>query len=293
MTTLAILADIHGNVPALEAVLSDLETVEIDEVLVGGDLVGRGPQGTEVVRRIAGRSWPSVRGNHEDYLLDFRRRRVPDSWWHEDVWAASRWMEAELDEEAERWIAGLPLQLRSQTAPGLQLVHGTTSSNNRGLGPWTSTEALEQELVVAHGRVLVCAHTHRPMVRDTRRGIVVNVGSVGLPFNRDRRAQYALFHYSDGEWRVELRQVEYDVERALEIHHESGFAREGGITARLLAIELQEAAPFLVPFLAWCEAAGRTPEEAAVPEFLDLYDPDVPTGEFFRRLRATSKSAAG
>lgn len=293
MTTIAILADIHGNVPALDAVLADLDRVEPDEVLVGGDLVGRGPEGAEVVRRIAGRGWRSVRGNHEDYLLDFRRQRVPDSWWHEEVWAAARWMAADLDAESELWIAQLPLELEAESAPGLRLVHGTTSSNNRGLGPWTPDDTLEQELLVARRSLLVCAHTHRPMIRETRRGKVVNVGSVGLPFNRDRRAQYGLFRQAGGGWRVELRQVGYDLDRTLGVYRESGFLEQGGITARLLERELREAAPFLVPFLAWCEARGSAPDEQDLPSFLQAYDPDAPMGTFFHRLRALAGTRTG
>ncbi len=73
MHKIAVLADIHGNLPALEAVLADIDAQRPDEVLVGGDLVGRGPQGSAVVRCIRERGWRAVRGNHEDYLLGFRR----------------------------------------------------------------------------------------------------------------------------------------------------------------------------------------------------------------------------
>ena len=78
MTLIAVLADVHGNVPALEAVLDDIVAQRPDEVLVGGDLVGRGPCGKEVVLRLSELGWRGVRGNHEDYLLAFRHRRVPD-----------------------------------------------------------------------------------------------------------------------------------------------------------------------------------------------------------------------
>ena len=78
MSRVAIISDVHGNVPALEAVLEDLERRPVDEVIVGGDLVGRGPEGSKVVARIRATGWPNVRGNHEDYLLGFRRGRVPD-----------------------------------------------------------------------------------------------------------------------------------------------------------------------------------------------------------------------
>lgn len=80
MSRIAIIADIHANVPALEAVLADIETVGVDEVLVNGDLVGRGPSGSAVVDRIRELGWRSTRGNHEDYHLQFRREEVPEEW---------------------------------------------------------------------------------------------------------------------------------------------------------------------------------------------------------------------
>jgi hypothetical protein len=114
--------------------------------------------------------------------------------------------------------------------------------------------------------------------------MVVNVGSVGLPFNRDRRAQYALFEPSGEGWRVELRQVDYDLERTFEVYDRTGFLAEGGVTARLLRMELQEAVPILVPFLAWSERRGVEPAEAELDAFFELYTPGEPLGGFWEKL---------
>ena len=284
--TIAVLADVHGNMPALEAVLADLERQRPDEVLVGGDLVGRGPQGSRVVARIRAAGWRTIRGNHEDYLLDFRRRRVPERWWRQRRWAASRWMAAELSPADVEWIEGLPETLRSAVEPALLLVHGTPESANAGLGPWTDDDELRRHLSATGAEVLVCGHTHRPMDRRLPEGRVINVGSVGLPFNRDRRAQYALFRRRAGGWEVEPRQVEYDLRETLEIYGRSGFLAEGGITAELLKLELEHSTAFLVPFLKWAELAGRRPDRDALGDFLELYDPDLPMHEQIRRLAA-------
>lgn len=288
MPKIAVISDIHGNVPALEAVIEDLARVEPDEVLVGGDLVGRGPQGTEVVRRIAELGWRTIRGNHEEYLLEFRRGEVPSSWLHAEEWSAARWMASELEEEEAGWIGALPFSLASEIAPGLRLVHGTPRSTREGIGPWLSDRRLGEHLAEVDEPLLVCAHTHRPLHREVDGGLVVNVGSVGLPFNGDRRAQYALFEpgepgTGDG-WRVELRQVPYDRERTLRIYEESGFLTHGGVTARLLCMELEHAAPVLVPFLKWAEWLGTAPAEAEIDAFLEFYSPGEPLGPFFERL---------
>jgi predicted phosphodiesterase len=275
---IAVLADVHGNVPALEAVLEDLSGQAVDEVLVGGDLVGRGPEGGAVVRRIRDLGWPCVRGNHENYLLGFRLGEVPAPWLHLDEWGASRWMAAELDDADVRYLAGLPLHLTARSAPGLRLVHGTPRSNNEGLGPWSTDEELEAHLAGVAESLLVCAHTHRPMYRRLERGLVVNVGAVGLPFNRDRRAQYAILRCEDGAWRAEFRQVDYDVERTLDAYERTGFLAAGGATAQLLRLELLHAAPYLVPFNKWTVARGLRAEPAQLATFLEAYDPDEPFG---------------
>ncbi len=283
---IAVLADIHGNMPALRAVLEDVDRQEPDEVLVAGDLVGRGPEGSRVVATIAERGWRCLRGNHEDYLLAFVHREVPAEWWHEGEWAASRWMAAELEPSAVRFIEELPFELRPESAGGLLLVHGSPRSNNDGLGPWTSDEKLVRHLEAIDEDLLVCGHTHRPMIRSVRNGRVVNPGAVGLPFNHDQRAQYGIFHHDKAGWRVELRRVPYDIGEVLRIYETSGFQEAGGVTAELLRLEVRRAAPFLVPFIRWARLLGSKPDSEQVPEFLDFYDPDEPLHDFFIRLES-------
>jgi predicted phosphodiesterase len=282
--TIAVLADVHGNMPALEAVLADIEHQRPDEVLVGGDLVGRGPQGSRVVAAIRDVGWPTIRGNHEDYLLDFRHRQVPQEWWHQRRWAASRWMAAELSDADVHWIGRLPTSLYSTAEPGLLLVHGTPESANAGLGPWTGDGELRRHLAAVDAEVLICGHTHRPMDRRLPEGRVVNVGSVGLTFNRDPRAQYALFHRDGDDWRVEPRQIDYDRRKTFEIYERSGFLGAGGITAQLLRLELEESTAYLSPFLKWIEITDRRPDRESLAAFLAGYDPDLPMHEQLRRL---------
>lgn len=281
---IAILADLHGNVPATDAVLADLARQGADEVLVGGDLVGRGPQGSAVVQRIRATGWRSVRGNHEDYMLDFRAGRVPADWLFTAEWSAARWMASELSPEEAEYIGALPFSLTSAVAPGLRLVHGSPRSAHEGIGSWTSERDLTAHLALVEEGLLVCAHTHRPMVRRLPGGMVVNVGSVGLPFNGDTRAQYALFERTAGGWEVELRGVAYDLAETLEIYESSGFLAAGGATARLLKLELENARPFLVPFLKWAEAREVRPEPERIPDFLDFFHPEEPLHTFFDRL---------
>jgi predicted phosphodiesterase len=291
---IAVISDIHGNVPALEAVVADIAAQQVDEVLVGGDLVGRGPQGSEVVQQIVAQGWPCIRGNHEDYLLQFRRHQIPDGWLEADEWSASRWMAAELTDTDVAYIDSLPFSITSQLEPRLRLVHGSPRSNNEGLGPWSSDKEIEKHFESVAEPVLVCAHTHRPLEHYFDKGMVINVGSVGLPFNGDRRAQYAIFHIDGPDLEVEFRQVDYDLDDTLAIYESTGFLEQGGVTARLLRMELENAQPFLVPFLYWAKTLDISPSASQIDEFRRVYDPEESIERFVCRLKgAATRSDAG
>ena len=287
MNRIAILSDIHANLFALRAVHEDLERLQPDEILVGGDLVGRGPQGDDVVKYVTKHGWPSVRGNHEDYLLNFHHRRVPASWWQDPVWSASRWMVSELSATSLAIIESLAMELRPERDGGILLVHGTPRSNQEGFGSWTAPEVLDEIAeMMRPGEMLVGAHTHRPIELE-RGGIrLVNTGSVGLPFNGDWRAQYVIITtHGDGTRSVEFRQVEYDREAFLRHYKTSGFYDKGGITSAMLYQEILHARPFLVPYLRWCEAMNKNLCLATTEEFLELYDCNMTMAELVEQFR--------
>ena len=292
MARVAILSDIHGNVPALEAALADLGRQQPDEVLVGGDLVGRGPEGSRVVAIIREYGWRTIRGNHEDYLLAFRKGEIPESWRRDEVWSAARWMADELTDEDIRYLDRLPGNLCSRQLPQVRLVHGTPRANTEGIGPWSSDRSMCRHLDSIHESVLVCAHTHRPLERSFPDGQVVNVGSVGLPFNRDPRAQYVVLHAEGDIVRVEFRRVDYDRARILSIYETSGFLEAGGVTSRLLLMEIRDAVPYLVPFLSWTASQDIPQTLQAIDDFLAVYNPDR-QWEFFRNLTTEPRTAPG
>lgn len=285
MTRIAVISDIHANPFALDAVVEDIDRRDIDEILVGGDLVGRGPLGSAVIERVAENQWACVRGNHEDYLINFWKEDVPPQWLVTDQWAASRWMAAELDQEHIEYIDALPFTVSSSLEPTLRLFHGSPDSHSDGIGDWTSDQKLERHWDAIDEHVLACAHTHRPLVRQVRGGLIVNVGSVGLPFNGDPRAQYAIFEHQAGDWDVDFIGVDYDRGALLDAYESTGFLEQGDVTALLLKMEVEHARPFLVPFLKWTEFTGRTADRDQVEPFLDIYDPECSMKEFFELLQ--------
>lgn len=284
MSRIAVIADIHANVPALEAVLADIEQLQVDEVLVNGDLVGRGPLGSRVVERIGELGLRSTRGNHEDYHLQFRRGEVPEEWLTSPEWSCARWMAAELGADHAEYIDALPFTLTSELEPQLRLFHGSPRSHSEGIGGWTGDEALREHLASIDEAVLVVAHTHRPLQRHIDDRLVVNVGSVGMPFNGDARAQYVVFEGSGTDFEVAFRQVDYDRGEIYRLYEETGFLEAGNATAHLLRVEIETARPHLVPFLQWSKANETPATIDHLDDFLAVFDPNTSMADFARTI---------
>ncbi|MBI5842337.1 MAG: metallophosphoesterase [Chloroflexi bacterium] len=127
MTTLAILSDIHGNLPALEAVLSDLKNCDVDQVIVAGDVINFGPFSRKTAEIVIEKGWPVIRGNNEFFLLDYKTPRASAEWDDSIQFAPTAWLDQQFDQELKSRIACWPdtINLRFKDAPPIQVFHGT------------------------------------------------------------------------------------------------------------------------------------------------------------------------
>lgn len=230
---LAVVSDIHGNLPALDAVIDDIDRAAVDRVVNLGDIVSGPLWPAETAARLMALAWPTIRGNHERQLLAGGT-----------LGAADAFARAALPPEALAWLAALPATL----ALGAEVFccHGTPTndlhylldtvtpdhagSHAPGVRAATRAEAAARAGAVlagvAHG-VILCGHTHHPRalrLDDAR--LLINPGSVGLqayddlhPFahvieNGSPHARYALLTRRPQGWQVEYRAVPYDHEAA-------------------------------------------------------------------------------
>ena len=256
---LAVLADIHGNLPALEAVLADVQQHNVNGIIVAGDLIGCGPQPVEVVRLLRSLDGLMIRGNHENYFLAYDAGDVPDGWRVSYQWAVMRWSYLCLDRETLDFITSLPEQLvvaLDGTTP-IRVIHGSPGDSSGRLFPdrdpvsmsWFRKAGflppgrdpvkLELALVGVNEPVLVCGHTHIPWRQEQSGRLVLNPGAVSTSLNSDVRAQYALLTWQDDHWQAEHQAVPYDLDQVRAAFRESGLLAEGGAFARacLLSIE--------------------------------------------------------
>jgi putative phosphoesterase len=201
----AIFSDIHANLPALHAVLADIEAEGIAELYCGGDLVGYGPHPNEVCALIAERAIPTIYGNY-DYAIARDEHDCGCAYvtQHDrDLGQESvEWTLANTDVVAKAFMRALPFDLRFRIgAADVHLVHGSPRKVNEYLFEDKPLSLYERLAAAEDAQVLVFGHTHKPW-HDVRGGVLfVNSGSVGKPKDGDPRAGW-----------LELRAVERDVE---------------------------------------------------------------------------------
>jgi len=200
---LALLYDVHGNLAALEAVLADARNRGADRWLLGGDYALFGPEPEPTVarlRELEGATW--IRGNGERWTA--HPADAPDNPVVPDAIRACR---AALGEALVDELGALPEDV---VLHGTRYVHGSPLSDVESFAP-DSGEEDEKLLAGAREARIVFGHTHLPFRRRSAAGgaELVNPGSVGMPFDGDRRAAYALVG-AGGE--VEHRRVEYDAD---------------------------------------------------------------------------------
>ncbi|TKJ31795.1 MAG: hypothetical protein CEE40_00255 [Chloroflexi bacterium B3_Chlor] len=236
---IAVLADVHGNLPALAAVLSHLEAQGgAEEIWVLGDLTVFCPYPLQVLERLT--ALPRVRflqGNTDRYLVTGERpRKIADD---EAQWEGMatlleerdgnfRWTFERLDYRWYAFLRDLPYLQRSDVADYGAILGAHASFVSDELGVWAATTngELRDLLGGIDARLLLCGHTHHQLERSLGQTSVVNPGSVGLPLDGDQRAAYAILDLEGGDCQVALHRVDYDVDEVIarleEVGHPAG-----------------------------------------------------------------------
>jgi putative phosphoesterase len=219
----AALYDIHGNLPALEAVLAEVERERVDAIVVGGDIASGPPQPREVVELV--RSLPNahcIRGN-ADRLRD--RENAGEE--------GLEWLLSQLDEERIDWLEGLPF---SVVLDDTLYVHSNPRDDTTMVTELTTDEKLAGLLEGVEQRRVVAGHTHMQLERRVGETLFVNAGSVGWPYEGTPGSYWAIL--DEG---VELRHTDYDRERAAELVRASGHPRAEEIAAENILVSAPRA----------------------------------------------------
>jgi predicted phosphodiesterase len=236
---LVLFSDVHANLPAMEAVLADLDRREPDTPRYHlGDLVGYAPWPNEVVTLLAARGIPGVGGNYDSTVATGYKHcgcQYEDPRQEALSHVSYGWTLAHVTAETKRWLGALPFRLDLRplgghvAGPTVILVHGNPVLNTFY---WTDDRGDDFNLKMARqagartGDVVAFGHTHKPWHRTVQGVHFVNTGSVGRPKDGDWRAGYVVLDLAGGELGVGFRRVEYDLDRAERTIRESDLPDE-------------------------------------------------------------------
>ena len=217
MQTIAILADIHGNLEALDAVLAEIKGYQFDQILCAGDLVGYGPRPNEVIARIRETGIQTVMGNYDEavgFLLPACGCHIDNPRQKELSLHSLKWSTEHTTTERNReWLRQLPESLQIEVGgKTIQLIHATEDSIVEYL--YQSDEARIREILEQSDcDIYAYGHTHYPYSMALNNKWIINPGSVGRPKDLDPRATYVRLTIDGDEVHAEIRRVSYDVEK--------------------------------------------------------------------------------
>jgi predicted phosphodiesterase len=227
----ALISDIHGNAVALDAVLHDLHRDGITTIVCLGDSAEAGPQPRQVLQQLRALNCPTVLGNTDVQLLTrhFNPPRDADT---PTVNAIAAWCADQLTSEDHQFLYSLPLTVELPVAESQSLLafHGSPHAHTDFLEATTPEPILDTWFAGAAATILAGGHTHRQMLRRYHACWIVNPGSLGLPYVRERGgqvyrpawAEYAVIDHTPGHLSIDLRHTPIDLRALAEAAATSG-----------------------------------------------------------------------
>lgn len=234
---IALLSDIHGNLFALEAALADIAKQNVGRIICLGDVAAFGPQPREVLVRLHELGCPVVMGNTDEWLLNPKphpyRDEDTDKVTDVEMWAAQKLTEAD-----KTFIRTFQPTIRKQLSETVDLLcfHGSPRSNTEAIRSTSTEEELAEAFDGRSAAIMACGHTHTPILRRYQQSIIINPGSVGLPYEfkpngTDIRnspwAEYAIIHMDDLQPSITFHRAAYDVRPLIELAHQCGMPHAG------------------------------------------------------------------
>ncbi|KZZ83539.1 metallophosphoesterase family protein [Bacillus sp. SJS] len=222
MNRIAVISDIHGNVPALEAVLDDIHYRRIEKIICLGDLVGKGPQSHDAIAMVRKHCEITVKGNWDDFITK------------DSEFETLKWHQNQLTDEDRRYLTKLPFSAElTMSGRLIRLFHASPYSIYTRIQPWDSIERRmsmfeDTEMTGKSSKrpdVAGYGDVHQAFVHQYKEKMLFNTGSVGNPLDMTQ-ASYAVLEGLEGEeaegpFSIQLIRVPYDIERSIRIAREA------------------------------------------------------------------------
>lgn len=214
---LAFLSDIHGNAHALDAVLADIKERNVGKVYVLGDICYRGPEPQRSLDLVRSLNTEVIKGNADVWVIrGVNQGEVPEQVLEmmnkERDWICSR-----LNDESIQYLHNLPTELKLKVdGVNIHAYHATPNSLFEVVLPHERDEILTTKMMVEKADIYVYGHIHRPFIRYPNGKCIMNIGSVGLPFDGSTKASYGLVDLNEGSFQTSIVRVGYDVNQTIE-----------------------------------------------------------------------------
>ncbi|WP_251549821.1 metallophosphoesterase family protein [Neobacillus muris] len=221
---IAFISDIHGNAAALEAVLKDIEKKEVDKIYVLGDLCFRGPEPKRSIELVRQLDTDVIKGNADEWVVrGVKPGEVPEQ--SLEIMNRERdWTVSQLDQDSLDYLQNLPSALEAEFGHiKVQAFHATPDNLFDIVYPFEADESLMGKMMKNQADLYIYAHIHKPYIRFINGKCIMNIGSVGLPFDGVRKSSYGLLEVSDESWQTTIVRVNYDVNKTIEKLLESNY----------------------------------------------------------------------
>lgn len=215
---IAFISDIHGNAIALEKVLKDIKKKSVDKIIVLGDLCYRGPDPKRSIELIRSLDTEVIKGNADEWVVrGVQKGEVPDKviemMNRERDWTLSRLEQSDLD-----YLENLPTEITFVfNNIAINVFHATPNSLFDVVPPHADDETIKSKLMSSSdAQIYIYAHIHKPYVRYINGKIIMNTGSIGLPFDGLPMASYATVEIEEETIKTSIERVHYDVDKVAE-----------------------------------------------------------------------------
>jgi len=221
---IAFISDIHGNAKALDAVLADIEKRKADKVVVLGDISYRGPEPQRALDLIRSLNTDVIKGNADEWVVrGVKQGEVPEQAL-EMMNKERDWIRSNLNVESIDYLHNLPTEL-SIEAEGLKIhaYHATPTSLFEVVLQDEKEESLTAKMMSKEADLYIYGHIHRPYIRYINGKCIMNIGSVGLPFDGLNKASYALVEINGKSFQTSILRVGYDINQTINQFKESDY----------------------------------------------------------------------
>ena len=247
---IAVIADIHGILPALDAVLDELSEEGLDGIIVAGDMIA-GPNSVEVVNRLRKHKCWIIRGNQENYVLRLASGGAPGWQYTCKQWNFIRWTYENTDNETLNFLQSLPEQrvIQFSGKDAIQVVHGSPNNVSELIYPGRDISKLDKALKQVSEPVVIFGHSHEAWMMERNGILAVNPGSLGMSFFGEQHGTYAILNWENGRWNAEIRKLFYDFKSLRKAYIDTGLLEKGDVLARCCLISMETGINYLLPMI--------------------------------------------